>query len=263
MPCCAFPLESKPKSRFSAPIGAFEERFDLHRPQYRGQVDVDAGLLELAAPGLCGGAQRVSAHLALRHRGRHRVESTALEMLHLAAFLIGGDDQLVAARSIALQRVSGGLGCGCAVVPVADEHHGTDMACADEGAEIGRIAACEHRCHDELPGPFIETHRGDGAARLGRGGSHRLPSDAPEISAVSVWGPCRGSAVEEEDCGCARCSSVSFCWGRSIHHAVPAATRATTQSMAAMMVGAELGRGLLPPCLICCILICTSVGHHV
>lgn len=170
MPCCAFPLESKPKSRFSAPIGAFEGTLDLHRPQYRGQVDVDAGLLELAAPGLCGGAQRISAHLALRHRGRHRVESTALEMLHLAAFLIGGDDQLVAARSIALQRVSGGLGCGCAVVPVADEHHGTDMACADEGAEIGRIAACEHRCHDELPGPFIETHRGDGAARLGRGG---------------------------------------------------------------------------------------------
>ena len=184
-----------------------------------------------------------------------------LEMLHLAAFLIGGDDQLVAARSIALQRVSGGLGCGCAVVPVADEHHGTDMACADEAlrsaglppANIGAMMSCPARSSRLIVA----------MARLAlAAGSHRLPSDAPEISAVSVWGPCRGSASKRRTVAARDVRACLFAGGAAStmpclppqgHHAEHGRDDG----------GAELGRGLLPPCLICCILICTSVGHHV
>ena len=150
-----------------------------------GEVDVDARRLELPCPGgrLTGELGRLELGLLLGRRGAR--EALPAQLVHLAAFLVGGDHQpdvAGGARRHEVLEVGGRAGDLVGAVPAAEVDDVADVVVGDDVVEglQGRVRV--EPDHEELAEPLLRAQRlprrghargggvlrGGGAGRPGR-----------------------------------------------------------------------------------------------
>ena len=104
----ALPAGSRPKSRYSAPIGAFDERSTVTVPTTGARSTLMPAALSCVPHADADCLNWLTSIAPCWVAEGSGIEPGPLEMLDQTTLLIGGHQQLVVARSIRLQRGCGG-----------------------------------------------------------------------------------------------------------------------------------------------------------
>ena len=144
-----------------------------HGVGHRGEVDVDAGGLELARP--AGGrlGQRGGRHRRLLLGRRRPGEPLAAQLVHLAALLVGGDEQPDVAGALARHQplqVLGGAGDLVGALPAAEVDDVADVRAAHEVVERAERRVGVEADHEQLAQPLLGRQGLHGRRHAGRRG---------------------------------------------------------------------------------------------